>query len=66
MKLYPSHPLYEKIEILNLLLSCAVNRWPFSPYQHMPELELSIEIDSIKQLIQDEMDSFVNTKAMVN
>lgn len=46
--LMPSDPRYPHMEVLHLMLAAAVNRQPFSPYQHMPEEQLQENIKQIK------------------
>lgn len=54
IKLFASDPRYTKIDELTRVLGCAINRWPFTPYRFMPELELTIEIEEIKQELERE------------
>ena len=54
IKLFASDPAFIKIDELTRLLGCAINRWPFTPYRFMPELELNIEIEAIREQIENE------------
>ncbi len=56
-----SHPSYPKLEILQLELTHAINRWPFSIYQHMPEYELALTIEQLKHEIEQEHISILSS-----
>lgn len=60
MNILPSHPMYEKINTLQLILCMAVNRAPFSEFEYMPEDKRLEFIDYIKSQQQVEFDSVNN------
>lgn len=60
MNILPSHPMYEKVNTLQLILCMAVNRAPFSEFEHMPEKERLEFVDYIKSQQQVEFDSADN------
>lgn len=64
MNILPSHPMYEKINMLQLILCMAVNRAPFSEFEHMPEEERLGFIDYIKSQQQIEFDSANNQSGL--
>lgn len=64
MNIFPSHPMYEKINTLQLILCMAVNRAPFSEFEHMPEAERLEFIKHIKSEQQVEFNSFNNQSGM--
>ncbi len=64
MKLLPSHPLYEKINTLQLILCMAVNKAQFTEFEHMPENERLEFIEHIKTQQQVEFDSANNQQGM--
>jgi hypothetical protein len=46
-KLLASDHLYEKISTLQHIIMATVNRAPFSPFQHMPEVERQVAISDL-------------------
>lgn len=61
LKITASHPSYPKLEILQLELTHAINRWPFSPYCIMPEYELTLTIEQLKHEIEQEHVSILSS-----
>lgn len=64
MNILPSHPMYEKINTLQLILCMAVNRAPFSEFEFMAEEERLEVVDYIKSQQQAEFDSVNNQSGL--
>lgn len=61
IKITASHPAYEKLSILQLELTHAINRWPFSAYQYLSEYELTLAIEQLKNEIEQEHVSILSS-----
>lgn len=54
-RMMPSDPIYEKVNTLQHIIMTAVNRAPFTEFEHMPEPERQVAIAALLEEQGDEL-----------